>query len=167
MLFCDCHRGGYEVVFYRKMREEIEVLENHSHPSQNPPLLLFRDIYTVADKVGAFENDGSAVDTFKPDNRAKHGAFAGAGGADDRDHFSPADAKRNIAENFVVAEGFAHMLDYHHIGGYAVIHKNTSSEPEFLFELIEKQRQPGGHNKVENRCDGIRQNALSAVYKRF
>ena len=60
------------------------------------------------------EEDGTGSGFFQQVEAAQEGGFAGAGGSDDDHLVAGINVLGNVLQNFVVAEGFAQMLNVYH-----------------------------------------------------
>ena len=88
------------------MREQVELLEHHTHS-----LTVLVDVRLRIADVDSVKNDLAAGGLLEPVQAAEEGGFSGAGGADDADHIALLDIDRNVLQNFVIPKCLAEIPD--------------------------------------------------------
>ena len=111
-----CHRCQHDVLFYRLMRKQIELLEYHSDL-----LAMTVDIHLWICDVGSLKEDFSPGWLLKEIQRTEKCGFTTSGWSDDGYYFTPADLCGDPVENLIAAIGLfkslyiqKHFITYAH-----------------------------------------------------
>ena len=105
----ELHRGQHDVLGDGHVREQVEVLEDHSHL-----LTHLVDVGVLGGEVLSLDLDGAARHLLKQVEAAQEGRLSGPGGADDGQHLTLGDGGGDALEHLQLPEGLAQVDDLDH-----------------------------------------------------